>query len=525
MPASISLSNISWSTPDGRRLFSGLNLQFGLVRTGLVGRNGTGKTTLLKLIDGRLLPAGGAVHAEGRIATLEQAVQPRAGATIATLFDAEEALALLRRAEAGDASAEEIAEADWTLEARIEASLGGLGLAAAPATPLAALSGGQRTRAMLAALTFGEPDFLLLDEPTNNLDRDGRRAVGEMLAKWRGGAIVVSHDRMLLEMMDATVELTTLGATSYGGNWSFYRAQKEIELEAARHDLASAERRMRESDRKTQERRERQAQRDARGRQKKAKGDLPRILLGAMKENAEKTGGANARLAERRQMQAQEEAAAARERVETLQPFSVVLSPTGLHAGRTVLRAEGLTGGYDAARPVIQNLDFEITGPERIAIAGPNGAGKTTLLDLVTGALAPLRGAVRLHVPFAMLDQQVSLLDRGLDLRENFQRLNPDADENECRAALARFRFRADLALQEAGSLSGGEMLRAGLACVLGGAHPPPLLILDEPTNHLDMESIEILEGGLAAYDGALIAVSHDEAFLEAIGIAREIRL
>ena len=128
-------------------------------------------------------------------------------------------------------------------------------------------------------------------------------------------------------------------------------------------------------------------------------------------------------------------------------------------------------------------------------------------------------------VPFAMLDQRVGLIYPALSIRVNFRRLNPSSDENACRAALARFLFRADAALQMAGTLSGGQMLRAGLACVLGGLKPPQLLILDEPTNHLDLDSIAAVEAGLAAYDGALLVVSHDEAFLEAIGITRRIAM
>jgi ATPase subunit of ABC transporter with duplicated ATPase domains len=147
------------------------------------------------------------------------------------------------------------------------------------------------------------------------------------------------------------------------------------------------------------------------------------------------------------------------------------------------------------------------------------------LLLLITGALEPWTGAIRVFTAYAILDQRVSLLDPALSIRENFKALNPDADENACRAALARFMFRADAALQTVGTLSGGQMLRAGLACVLGGAHPPPLLILDEPTNHLDIDSIEAVEAGLRAYDGALLIVSHDEAFLRNVGVARRLEL
>ncbi|HAC60252.1 MAG TPA: ABC transporter, partial [Rhodobiaceae bacterium] len=167
-----------------------------------------------------------------------------------------------------------------------------------------------------------------------------------------------------------------------------------------------------------------------------------------------------------------------------------------------------LTWSTPDGRTLFSDLDLQF-GPVRTGLVGRNGTGKTTLLKLLTGELPPLSGEARLHVPHAVLDQHVSLIDRGLSVAENFRRRNPEARETECRAALARFRFRAEAALQGADSLSGGETLRAGLACVLGGENPPPLLILDEPTNHLDMESIEILEAGLKAYDGALIAVSH----------------
>jgi ATPase subunit of ABC transporter with duplicated ATPase domains len=170
---------------------------------------------------------------------------------------------------------------------------------------------------------------------------------------------------------------------------------------------------------------------------------------------------------------------------------------------------------------VLRGLSFGIIGPERVAIVGPNGSGKTTLLKLVTGALAPLAGTVELLVPYALLDQRVSLLDPALSIAENFCLLNPEADQNACRAALARFMFRADAALQIVGTLSGGQMLRAGLAVALGGPRPPQLVILDEPTNHLDLSAPEAVEAGLRAYDGALLVVSHDEAFLDAIGVTR----
>jgi ATPase subunit of ABC transporter with duplicated ATPase domains len=373
----------------------------------------------------------------------------------------------------------------------------------------------------LAALVLDAPDSILLDEPTNNLDADGRAAVRDLLAGWKGGAIVVSHDRALLESMDRIVELTTLGANSYGGNWSHYRARKALELDASQHDLATAERQVTEGARRAQEARERQARRDAGGRRVAARGDIPKIVLGGRRINAEATAGAGKRLADRQAETAERRALAARSRVEVLTPFSVRLRPSGVPAGKIVLHAEALTGGYDPQQPVVRDFSLDMVGPERVAPVGPNGAGKTTLLDLLTGRLPPFAGSVALGVGTAMLDQQVSLLEPDDTILANFRRLNPDNSENDCRAMLAAFKFRADAALQPVGSLSGGEMLRAALACVLGGKTPPGLLILDEPTNHLDIEAIEAVEAGLRAYDGALLVVSHDPAFLDAVGVER----
>ncbi len=398
-------------------------------------------------------------------------------------------------------------------------------LAARADTALAALSGGQRTRTNLAAAIFSEPDFLLLDEPTNDLDRAGRDAVIGLLANWKAGAIVVSHDRALLERMDAIVEMTSLGTTRYGGNWSRYRERKAVELEAAEHDLALAEKRVAEVNRKTQLAAERKDRRDAAGARKGARGDMPRILAGARKNAAEASRGDDARLAERQKEQALATAATARARIEILQQLSLVLPPTGLAANRTVLALDKVTAGYEIDRPILRDLSFAMVGPERVALAGPNGSGKTTLVKLIAGQMQPALGSVSVGVDFALLDQRVSILDPERSILDNFMRLNPDSSENACRSTLAGFLFRADAALQIAGTLSGGQMLRAGLACVLGGPRPPQLLILDEPTNHLDIDSIQAIESGLAAYDGALLLVSHDARLIANLGVSRRLDL
>ena len=526
MPASITFASIQYSLPDGRVLFSDLNFSLNQERVGIVGRNGVGKSTLLKLISGALSPVSGSVTVTGTIGVLRQSFEPSPGETLASLFGVEAALARLRRIESGAGTETDLAEADWTLEPRLAEALARAGLdGMALHTPLASLSGGQRTRAGLAGLVFAAPDFLLLDEPTNNLDREGREDVAKLLSGWRGGAVVVSHDRQLLENMEAILELTPHGAARYGGGWSSYEAQKARELAAAEQALARAERRVEEAGDKAQTAAERKARRDGAGSRKAAKGGAPRILLGAQKRRAEETSGALGRLAEQQKSEAAEAAAEARRRIEVLQPCTVTLAPTGLPSNKVVLSAVDLSGGYDPGSPVFRRLSFEVRGPERVAICGPNGSGKSTLLKTITSVLPATSGAVQITVPWALLDQEVNLLLRGTSILENFRKINPEADENACRAALARFRFRADAALQPVTTLSGGERLRAGLACVLGGSSPPQLLILDEPTNHLDIASLEAVEAGLNAYDGALLVVSHDETFLARIGATRQITL
>ncbi|AOR79649.1 ABC-F family ATP-binding cassette domain-containing protein [Novosphingobium resinovorum] len=525
MPASISVSHLAWSAPDGRRVLDDLTLDFSSERAGLIGRNGIGKSTLLGIIAGGVSPSRGGVRIHGTVGLLRQTVQTAPGETVADVLGAAAALAVLRRAEAGIATMDELSDADWTLEARAADALAGLGLHLPLDTPLASLSGGQRTRAALAGLVFAEPDFLLLDEPTNNLDAGGRAAVVDMLANWRAGAIVVSHDRELLDTMDAIVELTSLGATRYGGNWSDYSARKAVELATAEHDLAAAQRHRTSVARKAQVTAERQQRRDAAGNRQAERGGMPRILLGARRERAENSGAENRRLAERQRGEADLSVERAKARIEVLQPLSVQVAPTGLNPSREVLTLDHVSAGYGDGAPVLRDVSLRITGPERVAVTGANGSGKSTLLRVILGELAVSSGRVERHVPGRLLDQQVSVLQRESTIAENFMRLNPGLDDNACRAALARFGFRAASADQAVHALSGGQMLRAGLACVLGNPVPPPLLILDEPTNHLDIDAIAAIEAGLLAYDGALIVVSHDRHFLDRIRITRTVEL
>ncbi|PTX94801.1 hypothetical protein DB346_22605 [Verrucomicrobia bacterium LW23] len=179
---------------------------------------------------------------------------------------------------------------------------------------------------------------------------------------------------------------------------------------------------------------------------------------------------------------------------------------------------------HDKAGPGV--AEIEHAGGD-VAGEDSRGVGVSAIIERREegGGAFGVSGRIRVCTPYAVLDQQVSMLDPSASIRDNFLHINPGSNEQACRASLARFMFRADAALQMVSTLSGGQLLRAGLACVLGSESPPPFLILDEPTNHLDIDSIETVEAGLRAYDGALLVVSHDETFLSAIGIETTLEL
>jgi len=526
MSSFITLDGLSHTSPDGRVLFEHLTLAFGREKTGLVGRNGVGKTTLLRLILGELGPAAGAVGVSGRIAILRQQLQPPPGARLADLLGVAEPLARLARIEAGEGGEGDLEAADWSLPQRVDEALAEMGLANVSLDRSAeTLSGGQATRAALAALLIAEPDVILMDEPTNNLDTDGRAAVATLLERWRGGALVISHDRALLRRMDRIVELTSLGAVVYGGGYDLYAARKAEAEAAAERDLDHAQQALARTERGIQQTRERKDRADAAGRRSRARNDMPRLILNARAERAENTGERQGRIADRLRLEAERDLADAEARIERVRRLAFDLPPSGLPEGKLALAFEDVAFAWPDGTPVLAGVDLRLVGRDRLAVTGPNGAGKTTLIRLATGELEPTAGRIRRGVPAALLDQRASILNDDETLLENFRRLNPEADDNAAHAALARFVFRNVSALKPAGALSGGERLRVALACALMAARPPQLIVLDEPTNHLDLESIAAIEAALLAYDGALLVVSHDRDFLAAIGVERELKL
>ncbi len=525
MSAFLTLDSISFSTPDDKPLVDNVTLAFGRGRTGIVGRNGCGKTTLLNIMAGFAEPRSGSIMRSCTIAVLDQTWADPSISVAAGLGVADE-LARLERLARGDGCVSDAADADWTLEARVDAALHDIGLdPTVLARRIDTLSGGERTRIAIARATLTAAELLLLDEPTNNLDAEGRSLIGKLVAGWRGGVVVASHDRALLEEMDRIVTLSPIGAETFGGGWSAYIAARDAARAHAAAELERADREARNVGRAIQQQRERKARRDKAGRAWRAKGIESTMFLDAEKGRAERSAGRDRDLSDRLLEDAAAAQDAARRRVEVLTPLSMVLPPSRLPADRRLVAIDGVTLDRDGRR-ILGPLSFEVRGPERVALAGRNGAGKTSVIDLIRGVVSPSEGTVwTIGRGIALLDQHVGLLKREESILANYRRLHPGISEQDARAALARFAFRNHAAEQSAVTLSGGERLRAGLACAMGGITPPQLLLLDEPTNHLDADAIEALEAALGSYDGAIIVASHDAAFLDAMKVHRVIRL
>ncbi|HGM6997673.1 ABC-F family ATP-binding cassette domain-containing protein [Serratia ureilytica] len=510
------LHQLTCQFADGETLFGPLDLAFDRQRCGLVGRNGVGKTQLLRLIAGLDQPGSGHVESHAAVAYVAQQPEIAADTTLAQLLGYGEAFAALARLEQGRPLADDIdrLEGRWDLHDRLQNAFAAAGLPAFdPLRSASSLSGGERMRAALCGALLGEADFLLLDEPTNHLDSVGRAWLHQQLDQWRGGLLIASHDRQLLAHMERIVELTPGALRSYGGNYDDYRRQRDTEQQAARADLEHA----REERRRTRARQQKEHDMSQR-RSAQTLRVVDTLNIASFERVAYKSAAKESLGTLRKQHQDRRDSldAAVREayqRVEEEPPVLLALPGSEVNANKQVLVLERLQLPFVSAPP----LDLRIDGPMRVALTGPNGCGKSTLLKTILGRLAALSGHCHCSLSTAYLDQTLSQLDPGLSVMEHLGLQDSPLAEGALRTRLAQLQLGADRIALPLGSLSGGERLKAALACALWRRQPAQLLLLDEPTNHLDLASSLAIETALADFPGAMLVVSHDEDFLQAL--------
>ncbi|HEX2144957.1 MAG TPA: ATP-binding cassette domain-containing protein [Glycomyces sp.] len=515
MSTYINVQRLRFAWPDGERVFDGVDAVFSDGRTALVGDNGTGKSTLLRLVAGLLKPESGTLTASGLIEYLPQELPLRLGDTVSDLLGIADQRRALAAIEAGNVDETHLAVIgdDWDFLDRSRVALDELGLDHVGFDrTVGTLSGGESMLVGLAGRLVRRPDVLLLDEPSNNLDGSARQRLYQAIRRFNGTLVVVSHDRALLEHVDAVAELYKGRIRVFEGNYSAYEEVIAAEQEAAARAVRDAKQDLTRQKKELIAARVQGDKGAASWRRERERGGTPKILLNG-KKNAGEVSSAkllNAKL---------DDVAEARDRLDEAEDglrddggISVDLPETSVSSHREIAVLKGL----QVSDLYGDGLDLHVRGPERIAVIGDNGSGKTTLLRAIAEAS---------RVPHGFLTQRLELLDDEASVLDNVRARAPEADQSLLRTRLARFGMRRNSVFQQVSTLSGGQRLRAALATVLSAQPAPQLLMLDEPTNNLDMTSIRQLQQALQAFQGALVVVSHDEAFLEGLGLTRRVEL
>ncbi|WP_148243765.1 ABC-F family ATP-binding cassette domain-containing protein [Enterobacter asburiae] len=515
------LHQVTCQFPTGDTLFGPLNLTLEPSLCALVGRNGSGKTRLLRLLAGLDEPATGHIERFGSHAWVAQQHVISPQTTLAELLGYDAIFTARKRIDSGDYQPDDLEMLDgyWDVAERLsEAFINAKLPPFDPDKPAGELSGGERIRALLCGAFTAEADFMLLDEPTNHLDRQGRAWFYDQLSRFQGGVLVASHDRELLEQVPRILELSASGLRSYGGNYADYHTQRDAEQQAARAALEHAA-----TERKRTRARMQKEHDDSQRRSAKTLRTVDTLNIASF-ERVKYKGAAKERIGSWKKQHSEQNEALnaavnkARERVEEDNPVMFTLPGSQIPEGKQVLVLEDLVLPHVPVPP----LNWRMDGPMRVALKGPNGCGKSTLLKTILGEIAPRSGTCRVSVSCAYLDQHLSRLDLSQSVMTHLNLSHTPLEEGVLRTRLAQLQLGADKVTLPLAELSGGERLKAALACVLWRAEATQLLLLDEPTNHLDLASVQAIEAALAGFPGALLVVSHDEVFLKGLTLTHE---
>jgi len=527
----LSLQQITYRHPNKELLFSNLNLTVNPHdKIALIGNNGVGKSTLLKLIAGKIMPNAGHLHVDTSPYYVPQIFGQYNHYSVAEALGVNSKLTALLEILNGNANDDyfEALDNDWTIEQRCLEALDYWQLQDIDLQqPMSSLSGGQKTKVFLAGISIYNPQLILLDEPSNHLDAASRQLLYQFIRRTKSTLLVISHDRQLLNLLDTICELSTQGISVYGGNYDFYTEQKQLAKNALEQDINSKEKALRKAKEKERETLERQQKQDAKGKKKQEKAGVARIMMNTLRNNAEKSTAKTKEVHAEKIGGMAQELSALRSQLPDADKMKFGFNNSSLHKGKLLFKATGLNHCYHQQALWKEDLYLQIASGERIAIRGLNGSGKTTLIHLLLGNLHTSIGELQItKVNAAYIDQDYSLINPLLNVYEQAQHFNTGAlQEHEVKTRLNRFLFDKEDWDKPCSGLSGGERMRLMLCCLTLGSHAPDLIVLDEPTNNLDIQNIEILTAAINEYEGTLLVVSHDEYFLEQINIQAEIKL
>ncbi|HEY4323807.1 MAG TPA: ABC-F family ATP-binding cassette domain-containing protein [Mucilaginibacter sp.] len=525
------LQDITYIHPDREMLFSGINFVANThQKIALIGNNGTGKSTLLKLMSGTLTPSGGVVKSASTPYYVPQIVGQYNDDTVAEVLLVSDKVKAMNEILAGNASEENfrMLDDDWTIEERCHEAFAFWKLEDVHlSTRMSALSGGQKTKVFLAGILIRQPQIVLLDEPSNHLDTTSRELLYQYIRNTNHTLVVVSHDRVLLNLLPTVCELSEKGVTTYGGNYDFYVAQKQLENEAQYQDLQHREKALRKARETERQAIERQQKLDARGKKKQEKAGLPTIMMNVFKDKAEKSTSKLKGIHTEKVEALKQELSQLRTSLPGADKMKVDMNHSILHKGKTLVTAKDIQFTYNDQTLWSKPLTFQIASGERLVIKGPNGSGKTTLINLILGKLQPNYGKItKTNFTSIYIDQDYSLIDNKLTVYEQAQAYNSGSlQEHDVKIRLNRFLFTSEEWDKPCNTLSGGERMRLMLCMLTIANQAPDIIVMDEPTNNLDLQNLRVLTDAVDEYKGTLIVVSHDDYFLKEIGVDKIIEL
>ncbi|GGG57847.1 ribosomal protection-like ABC-F family protein [Epilithonimonas arachidiradicis] len=525
------LQDISYQHPNKDVLFSDINFTLNYQeKIALIGNNGSGKSTLLKIIAGELQPKSGMIKSDSNIYYIPQIFGQYNHLNIAEALNIDKKLNALKEILNGSVTEEnmEILNDDWTIEDRIKEAFKYWNLPDFDLNlKLENLSGGQKTKLFLAGMMIHQPDLILMDEPTNHLDLASRNLLYEFIKSTSKSLLIVSHDRVLLNLLDKTCELNKNGISVYGGNYDFYSEQKKIEQNSLEQNIQNREKELKKAKEKERETIERQNKLDSRGKGKQEKSGVSRIMMNTLRNKAENSTSKLKSVHSEKIDNIRENLHSLKDNLSGIDKMKINFDNSHLHKGKILVKAEQINFNYHQENLWENNLDFQILSGERVAIKGDNGSGKTSLIKLILGEIKPNFGEIYLSEKKTIyIDQEYSLIKNELSVYEQAQQFNlKNLEGHEVKTILARFLFWKNDWDKKCEFLSGGEKMKLLLCCLSIQNILPDMIIMDEPTNNLDIQNIEILTSAINDYQGTLIVVSHDNRFLEDININKTISL